>query len=140
MLKSKTIIIFTTLSILLSGCKVQPDMQKSMKLQKVISNQTFVISRFLVNNCDLVAVYEDIMDMNSESNLNDCDNQITSTDLDNWVGEYKFSESASEPNGPFMMMDYEVEIYKKNDNYNKASGLRSQALILDRLNSCDYLN
>ena len=117
MLKSKTIIIFTTLSILLSGCKVQPDMQRSIKLQKVISNQTFIICRCLANNSDLLAVYESIMNMNSQIDFNDSDNQMTSTDLDNWVGEYKFSESASEPNGPFMMMDYEVEIYKKNDNY-----------------------
>lgn len=69
-----------------------------MKLQKVISNQTFVISRCLVNNCDLVNVYEDIMDMNSEINSNDSDTQMTLTDLDDWVGEYKFFESASEPN------------------------------------------
>lgn len=130
MLKSRTTIIFTILFILLSGCKVQTDMQRSMKLQKAISDQTFIISRCLVNNCDLVAVYEDVMDMNSEINFNDSDDQMTLTNLDNWVGEYKFFESASEPNGPLIMMDYVIEIYKKNDNYYAEIAIDGQTTLV----------
>ena len=130
MLKSRTTIIFPILFILLSGCKVQTDIQKTMKMQKVINNQTFVISRCLVNNCDLVNVYEEIMDMNREINSNDSDAQMTLTDLDDWVGEYKFFESASEPNGPLIMMDYEIEIYKENDNYYAEIAMDGQTTLV----------
>ena len=129
MLKSKTI-IFITLSIVLSGCTVQSDMQRSIKLQRIISNQAFVIGHYLVNSCGLLDVYEEAMDMNSESNSNNSDNQIISIDLDNWVGEYKFFESASEPNGPIIMMNYEIEIYKKDDNYYAEIAIDGQTTLV----------
>ncbi|MBP3459739.1 MAG: hypothetical protein J6K58_11085 [Lachnospiraceae bacterium] len=42
---------------------------------------------------------------------------LKENNLDSWIGVYKFSESANEPDGPFMMMDYEIKIYKEEDYY-----------------------
>ena len=60
--------------------------------------------------------------MNSESNFND--------NLDKWVGEYKIFESASEPNGPLIMIDYEIEIYKENDNYYAEIAMDGQTALV----------
>lgn len=39
--------------------------------------------------------------------------------LDAWIGKYKFSESigGSDSNAPFMMMNYEIEIYQDEEEY-----------------------
>lgn len=42
---------------------------------------------------------------------------LKENDLDSWIGVYEFSESANEPEGPFMIMNYEIKIYKEEYYY-----------------------
>ena len=43
-----------------------------------------------------------------------CDKQ---DDMEQWLGKYVYSESCSEQNGPFMVMQYTIQIYKQKGEY-----------------------
>lgn len=103
--------------MLLSGCKVQSDIQKPIEFQKEIGSQIIDFIHCIVKNSDLAFINEDIMWWKDNLGINDSDNKMILEDLDNWIGKYKFFESASVPNGPIIIMDYEIEIYKTSKGY-----------------------
>lgn len=73
---------------------------------------------FILTGCGKTDLSDETSEQESETN---CPVQNTETEvknnLDNWIGQYAFDEAYSEEGYAPMFMDYDINIYKENDQY-----------------------